>query len=938
MSIKYFRNILIVCFVLFVIAACSKEQNQEPIVLNLPAFTQVAGHEDKILVEFFYQKTNDNKQYPCQFNIDHNQKLSGSCPKIPSGDYSYFLAFKEIETLNLLAQATGEFTTNKSGRTEISIELDTNVLTEGTEKSNLQAFLDKFSSPSKTTGNDPVSESALDLKVSVNSPTQLDVETENDLETNAISYQWSFLSANNNSGEAINTDGILSDYSVNSPVFSPVEAGVYVLQLSLEDSEAKKKSIKVTITVEELSNNEEPEQPIESNPVVLATFPTSNSLDMDTNLDQISVTFNKEMASASINKESFQLFDENGGKMQGEIEYDSSSKTANFKPGTNLLANTQYFIHLSTNVLDENGNSLTNVFQSEFRTRLPVVSIESLTIGENLGMAEIKVQLDTASGKTVKVKTVVLEDREVYMNDILPYDETLTFEPGDTLKTAFIEIIDDQLYETNEAIRLAMENIVGANADNREAELIIEDDESLPTLSITDTVVNESENHAEIVLSISPRSAFPISVNYATNDVTALSAEDYTQVTDEIIIEPQVNERVISIPLLDDSLFENEETFVLNLEKVGENAVIGNSLAKITITDNDEPQFSIESGNGTLVVNWQVKVGVDTYNVYYGPESGILPETYSAKNGFALLNQDSSATIERFHATNNPEGVKLGLDYYFIVTESVNGIETLLGPELKASTVITPSFRLNDTGVLYGSFVNEFDTDENYPDCNGISIEQQDCSHGRDFSHNDHADGHAGFSFTIMDDVNTPRADQSIPYHAQPWECVKDNVTGLIWEVKNLSNDIIGEGLHDADDEYSWYNTNSNTNGGDAGEPGDRPDDNSCFGFNDANPKSFCNTEAFINRVNEAGWCGANNWRLPTRMELYSLMNFDKTSNIRTTIDKRFFPHAKDALHWTSTQSAGFGEDTWKVSFFDGEIIPGVNFFEHHVWLVSDGQ
>ena len=73
-------------------------------------------------------------------------------------------------------------------------------------------------------------------------------------------------------------------------------------------------------------------------------------------------------------------------------------------------------------------------------------------------------------------------------------------------------------------------------------------------------------------------------------------------------------------------------------------------------------------------------------------------------------------------------------------------------------------------------------------------ISAQDCSHGRDATHNDDWDGHAGFSFTKLDRNGNP-----LPAAATSWSCVRDNVTGLTWEVK--TND---GGIHDKDNTYWW--------------------------------------------------------------------------------------------------------------------------------------
>ncbi|WP_446011601.1 Lcl domain-containing protein [Candidatus Electrothrix sp.] len=170
---------------------------------------------------------------------------------------------------------------------------------------------------------------------------------------------------------------------------------------------------------------------------------------------------------------------------------------------------------------------------------------------------------------------------------------------------------------------------------------------------------------------------------------------------------------------------------------------------------------------------------------------------------------------------------------------------------------------LNDTGITwsgnYESGNNNACDPSILPDGDNV-VEAQDCSHGRDVTHNDNSDGHAGFSYTKLDSNGVPLANQNADYATTPWACVKDNVTGLIWEVKTDDG-----GLHDKDDTYKWYNTNPATNGGADGY--ENNDGNTCYGYNSSDSSTFCNTEAYVNRVNAAGWCGGSDWRMPTHKD-----------------------------------------------------------------------
>jgi len=90
-----------------------------------------------------------------------------------------------------------------------------------------------------------------------------------------------------------------------------------------------------------------------------------------------------------------------------------------------------------------------------------------------------------------------------------------------------------------------------------------------------------------------------------------------------------------------------------------------------------------------------------------------------------------------------------------------------------------------------------------------------------------------------------------LPDSATSWVMVRDNVTGLIWEVKTEDGSV-----HDEDKQYTWYDGNPDTNGGYAGTPGDGTD-----------------TEDFIAALNAESFGGYTDWRLPT-IEKMNIPNF----------------------------------------------------------------
>ncbi|VAW44615.1 hypothetical protein MNBD_GAMMA04-2348, partial [hydrothermal vent metagenome] len=223
----------------------------------------------------------------------------------------------------------------------------------------------------------------------------------------------------------------------------------------------------------------------------------------------------------------------------------------------------------------------------------------------------------------------------------------------------------------------------------------------------------------------------------------------------------------------------------------------------------------------------------------------------------------------------------------------------------------------------------------------GETIGEQDCSHGRDAlaaagQLTKIGGGMAGFDFTKLDSNGNVLTDQTQDYATQPWACVKDNHTGLIWEVK--TPDTMGTNLHSMDDRFNWYNTNTNTNGGANGFADD--DGAICTSYDGADASTYCNTQAFVARVNASnggqGLCGATDWRLPDLNTLQSITHLGK---IKPAIDENYFPNTQGGnFHWSSSPHADVSGGAWGVGFYDGGGLNNNRNDNYRVRLVRSGQ
>ncbi|PTN35132.1 DUF1566 domain-containing protein [Desulfonatronum sp. SC1] len=210
--------------------------------------------------------------------------------------------------------------------------------------------------------------------------------------------------------------------------------------------------------------------------------------------------------------------------------------------------------------------------------------------------------------------------------------------------------------------------------------------------------------------------------------------------------------------------------------------------------------------------------------------------------------------------------------------------------------------RLNDTGV---QFCGGTSSGNNNP-CIGEEPWGQDAHHGRDAKElagtlNKVGDGEAGFDFTKISN-----SGHALPATAQPgngpsdWACTRDNVTGLMWEVKVDDS----TNFRHKDHTYSWYFIQSPD--GNAGAPGDTTTCGGTLG------SLHCNTENYANKVNSVNLCGEMSWRVPTVKELETIVHYGRNYAIETN----YFPNNPSPVSsrfWTSTQTADASELAWTL-------------------------
>jgi hypothetical protein len=121
-------------------------------------------------------------------------------------------------------------------------------------------------------------------------------------------------------------------------------------------------------------------------------------------------------------------------------------------------------------------------------------------------------------------------------------------------------------------------------------------------LSINDiTVVEGLDNNAILTVTIDKPNPEQITVDYTTAPVSATADLDYTSATGTLIIPANTSTATITIPILNDDLNEETETFAINLSNPV-NATLTNNRGIVTISDTfTSDVISIQTPNKEYV-------------------------------------------------------------------------------------------------------------------------------------------------------------------------------------------------------------------------------------------------------------------------------------------------------------------------------------------------
>ncbi|MHC4621602.1 MAG: Calx-beta domain-containing protein [Planctomycetota bacterium] len=194
---------------------------------------------------------------------------------------------------------------------------------------------------------------------------------------------------------------------------------------------------------------------------------------------------------------------------------------------------------------------------------------------------------------------------------------TLTFNPGDTVKTISMAIVDDGLDDEDETVVVSLVNPTGGVGLGSASDCTYTILDPRPFVGFTaeSSKGSETVSPADLTVILSETWSQTVTVDYAVTGGTATGGGvDYTLDSGILTFEPGETSRTISIVVVDDNLPEVDETVLVTLSNAV-HAKDGITNHTFKIEDDDiTPSILADLGNGPVQAGW---VFMPTCGEYY---------------------------------------------------------------------------------------------------------------------------------------------------------------------------------------------------------------------------------------------------------------------------------------------------------------------------------
>jgi hypothetical protein len=234
--------------------------------------------------------------------------------------------------------------------------------------------------------------------------------------------------------------------------------------------------------------------------------------------------------------------------------------------------------------------------------------------------------------------------------DYVPGSGTVSFAPGEAIRTIDLEVLGDGQGEPDESFSVDLSAPVNAVLSDPNGVVTIENDDPILSIRVADVSVTEGNSGttpATFTVTLSQPTSDPISARFTTGNLTAVGGLDYSATSGTLVFPPGETSTQVIVPVLGDVLYEPTERFSLDLTS---DAVWVQDPRGVGTIQDDEAIPSISIGDVLVTEgNSGTRSAVLTL-VLSGPSSGPVDVSYTTTNDTARAGPDyvADAGVLRF--------------------------------------------------------------------------------------------------------------------------------------------------------------------------------------------------------------------------------------------------------------------------------------------------
>ena len=336
------------------------------------------------------------------------------------------------------------------------------------------------------------------------------------------------------------------------------------------------------------------------------------------------------------------------------------------------------------------------------------LSAATYNVTEGAPGVAIMVQRTNDLDRAVSVDLVTTDLAAIAGLDYVGMSTNLIFTAGETNRLVTVAILNDGLVEGVKTFRVTLSNAIGGAELGIRASATVRITDNDKGLAFEFATYSVTEDAGSVLIAVTrgDDGNFPVTVDYATTNVTALAGQDYQETSGTLSFAPGETVKLFTVPILNDSLKEADKTFRLTLSSPAGGGVLGSQrAATVTTEDNDKGvQFEydkcwIRESDGFLTVRvWRgndVELGALTVDYATTNVTATAGEDYAETSGTLQFSQGETMKLIAIPISHDDEAE---VDETFTITLT-NVVGSGMGTISKVIATI-----LDETGMVSHRF------------------------------------------------------------------------------------------------------------------------------------------------------------------------------------------------------------------------------------------